>query len=64
MIPQDIVQRVVKRHDNAIDAAQTWAIAWAKHHKTDTAHTRYVRAEQKFESAMAALVDAANKRSR
>ena len=64
MIPQDIIQRVVKNHDNVVDAAQTWAVACAKHHKTDTAHTRYVKAEQKFESAMAALVDAANKGKR
>lgn len=59
MIPQDIIQRVVRAHDAAVKAAQAVMAATPGTRNYRLKLQRYDRAEENFEAAMAALVDAA-----
>lgn len=58
MIPRDIISRVNRAHDAAITAAIRWGAAVAAGRKTVGPHERYVRAEDRFSSAMARLIQA------
>lgn len=62
MLRPDLIRRVTRAHDAAVDAAARWNYAAGAKHKAETFHDRYVRAEERFDAAMAALVDDGKRR--
>ncbi len=64
MIPQDVIQRVMIAHDRAVKAVARWEVKIPGTRAKENAYERFANAEQKFESALVALVDEANKERR
>lgn len=61
MIPADLISKVQKAHDRCVDTQSRWAMAAAKHGKTEKAYAAYEKAEAAFDKALARLVDAARR---
>lgn len=62
MISPDLITRLTRAHHNAVKAAQKWSEAAKRRQKTDTLYSRYENAEQRFDSAVVAVVEAAKRR--
>lgn len=57
-IPQDLIQRLVRAHNNAVKAAQKWTASTPGTRASETLWDRFQNAEDRFEAAVAAVVDA------
>lgn len=60
-IPKDLIQRLFRAHNNAVKVAQQWEAATPGTLKKSALWIRRENAEQRFEAAVAAIIDASDR---